>query len=69
MTSISCKYLDGIFKTNDARELAILYNLKLNDVYNYISNDGYVTYYDIKYIIAKKIFYKYLNSIIYYLTY
>lgn len=51
MTGTSCRNLYGIFKTNKARNLAILYDLELNDVNAYIRNNDYVTFNDVKFIV------------------
>lgn len=51
MTGTSCRNLYGIFKTKKARNLAILYDLELNDVNAYIRNNDYVTFNDVKFIV------------------
>ncbi len=51
MTGTSCRNLYGIFKTKKARNMAILYNLELNNIDAYIRNNDYVTFTDVKFII------------------
>ena len=51
MTGTSCRNLYGIFKTNKARNLAILYDLELYDINAYIHNNNYVTFNDVKFIV------------------